>query len=320
MTFAKSVAQLFCLTASLAETVAFPQTHLSFSEAIAQAASNNPLIAAADGRLESAQGLRLQASLKPNARGTIQLENYRAWEKPPFSFANSPDNYAIATQLIERGGKRERRVDAAEASVQRVSLERDLLKRQIVSRVATAYWAAASAEQIRRLWLRQEQDYTELVTYTENRFKEGVVAEADVLRAKVERNKTLLSSANAAEEAIQARVNLYREIGQAGLPDAVELDDPATAPARLLIPTMELVLQSRYELQVARQSCGGGAGEIGTSAGKRERRPRCFARLQAHRRRRYRLRCCFDPASVAKSQSGEHRIRRGRCSHFAGKS
>ncbi len=252
---ASRVLQTLFLLACLAfEPTAAGQVKLSFSEALRLANRNNPQIAAANARVESARGLSMQAGLKPNPRGIVQLENYRAWEQPPFSFANSPDNYGILTQLVERGGKRQRRVDSADATTQRFLLESDLLGRQIASRVAGAYWAASAAEQVRLLWQRQLQSYSDLVSYTENRLREGVVAEADVIRAKVERNKALLSSANAAQQAVQARVNLYREMGQADFPSSVELDDPATAPATVLIPTLQLVLQTRYELQVARQN------------------------------------------------------------------
>ena len=229
------------------------QVKLSFTDALRLASRGNAQMAAAEGRIASARGLSLQVGLKPNPRSTIQLENYRAWEQPPFSFANSPDNYGILTQQIERGSKRQRRVESADATVQRFVLERDLLSRQIASRVAGAYWSAAAAEQVRLLWQGQTQSYSDLVTYTENRLKEGVVAEADVIRAKVERGKALLSAANASQQAVQARINLFREMGQSDIPNAVELDDPSTAAAPVLIPTIQLVLQSRYELQVARQ-------------------------------------------------------------------
>ena len=229
------------------------QVKLSFIDALRLANRNNAQMAAAEGRIASARGLSLQAGLKPNPRGIIQLENYRAWEQPPFAFANSPDNYGILTQQFERGSKRQRRVESADATVQRFVLERDLLSRQIASRVAGAYWSAAAADQVRLLWQRQTQSYSDLVTYTENRFKEGVVAEADVIRAKVERGKALLLAANASQQAVQVHINLFREMGQSDFPSSVELDDPSTAAALVLIPTIQVVLQSRSELQVARQ-------------------------------------------------------------------
>lgn len=229
------------------------QIQLHFNDAVAQATQNNPQLTAAAARVQSAEGLRLQAGLKPNPRAILQLENYRAWEQPPFALSYSPDNYVYATQLIERGHKRERRVDAADATVVRAQLERDLLLRQIRYRVAGAYWTAAAAEQVRRLWQQQVESYNNLVLYNENRLKEGVVAEADVLRAKVERNRALLSAANAQQEAVRARVTLYREMGSAVFP-AVELDDPATPGAPVLIPAMDLVLETRYELRVSRQT------------------------------------------------------------------
>lgn len=230
----------------------FSQVRLTYADALAKAVQNNPLLNAADARIQSAEGLRIQSGLSPNPRGIVQLENYRAWEKPPFSFANSPDNYALVSQLVERGAKRQRRLEAAGAVKDRYGLERDLLSRQIASRVAAAYWSAAAAEQIRRAWQQQVQSYTDLVSYSENRLREGVVSEADVLRAKVERNKAVLSAANAAQEAARARVNLFREMGQSEF-SMVEFDDPSAAPASQLVPTMALVFQTRYELRVARQ-------------------------------------------------------------------
>jgi len=230
----------------------FSQVRLTYADALAKAVQNNPQLNAADARIQSAEGLRIQSGLSPNPRGIVQLENYRAWEKPPFSFANSPDNYALVSQLLERGSKRQRRLDAAGAVKDRYGLERDLLSRQIASRVAAAYWSAAAAEQIKRAWQQQVQSYTDLVTYSENRLREGVVSEADVLRAKVERNKAVLSAGNAVQDAARARVNLFREMGQSEF-STVEFDDPSAAAASQLIPTMALVFQTRFEVRVARQ-------------------------------------------------------------------
>jgi len=113
---AKSFVARCTLSAALIG-IATAQNRLSFSDALAQVGRNNPQVKAAEARVRSAQGLSLQARLKPNPRGILQFENYRAWESPPFSLSNSPDNYALFSQLIERGGKRQRRVASADAIV-----------------------------------------------------------------------------------------------------------------------------------------------------------------------------------------------------------
>jgi len=105
------------------------QPLLSPEEAVGTALRSHPLLSAARARTAAADGLVLQAGLRPNPRLTLQTENWRPYGTPSFSPNRDPDTYAFLSKPLERGGKRERRVELANASLHRTEQERQLVER-----------------------------------------------------------------------------------------------------------------------------------------------------------------------------------------------
>ena len=230
------------------------QVDLSFQNAINGALQDNPQLAAATGRVEDARGQQIQAGLKPNPRLTVQSEDIRQSTRgAPFSFVDSTEDYVLVGQVIESGGKRERRVDLASSVVGTTELERELTRRQITGRVASAYWTAASLVRARDLLQEVLQTYQQDVDYSRNRVQEGVMAEADLMRIQLERDRTRAEVLTATRDADGAIVNLYRAMGkhefpQTRLTDSLENIGPVT------LPELARVLQARPELRIARQA------------------------------------------------------------------
>jgi hypothetical protein len=81
----------------------------------------------------------------------FQLEDTRFWENPPFSYPHDTATYAFVAQTVETGGKRNRRVDLAIENIRSRELEMQLERYQIVSRVSTAYRAAAGGARVSQL-------------------------------------------------------------------------------------------------------------------------------------------------------------------------
>ena len=119
---------------------------LSLSEAVNQALTENKHIIAIRQRVESSKGMELQVGLKPNLRASFLVENLRTWESPAFRLQTSPDTWGFLNQIVESGGKRERRLDLAHEQTERTSLEAELFERQLKLKVRHAYWAAAGEE------------------------------------------------------------------------------------------------------------------------------------------------------------------------------
>ena len=229
------------------------QPLLSPQEAVATALRSHPLLSVAGARTEAAGGLALQAGLRPNPRLALQTENWRFYGTPAFSPNREPDSFAYLTQPLETGGKRNRRVELASAGVHRSEQERKVLERQIAVRVRQAYWNAAGAEKLHRLLAENATNFQQLVDYHEQRVRQGAMAEADLVKVQLERERWNVAIQGAALELERARIQLFREMGQtafprvslAELPDGLEAGGP---PADLLAAT-----ERRAEVGLARQ-------------------------------------------------------------------
>jgi cobalt-zinc-cadmium efflux system outer membrane protein len=195
------------------------QLQLSLREALAASTSNNPLLQSGDDRIAAAEAIKLQAGLKPNPRVVIQTENARAWQTPPgINFWHDTDTYLYAGQIIERGGKRERRIDYAAAGVARAESERQLAQSQLRGRVAAAYWTAAAAIRIVDLYLQDLKTFDQIVEFNQSRFREGATAGIDLFRIEIERERLTTTARRAEQEADLARISLLRELGRSDFP------------------------------------------------------------------------------------------------------
>lgn len=233
--------------------VALGQTALSLHDAIEFAKQSNRLISAEQERIHSAQGAKLQAGLKPNPRLYYQGENMRVWQQPGLVYWRDVDNFAYFGQSIETGGKRERRIDVAEAAVQRTAAEAELLTRQIVARVAQSFWTAAGATRAAALLNEETRTLTEIVEYTRNRVNEGAAAGADLLRIELELLRVQSLAKTASQDAERARLQLFRDMGRTDFSpttfaDSLETNHP------VLVPELNQVLEARPEVQAARKA------------------------------------------------------------------
>ncbi len=230
--------------------LAAPQ--LSLRQAVSEALSAHPLLAAGMERARASEGQRLQAGLRPNPRLILQLENLRAWGTPGLAYGRDADSFVYLSQVFETGGKRERRLDAAGLAVRRAELELELLRRQIAARVKQAYWAAAGAQRQYEILLETEQTFRHVIEYHEHRVREGAMAEADLLRVRLEGERLAIAANAAALEAERARIQLFREMGRTQF-EPVELTEPLEDPAGpALVADPVRALEARPEMQLAR--------------------------------------------------------------------
>lgn len=227
------------------------QLELTLRQALAAAASNNPLLQSGDDRVAVAEAIKLQAGLKPNPRVVLQTENARAWQRPPgLVFWRDTDTYIYGGQVIERGQKRERRIDYAVAGVSRAESERQLAKAQLHGRVASAYWNAVAAYRIVELYRQDLQTFNQIVEFNQSRFREGATAGIDLFRIEIERDRLTTAARRTEQEADLARISLLRELGRADFPQVVlsdSVDNISDAP----VSPIEDVFRQRLDLRVA---------------------------------------------------------------------
>ncbi|MFB3825744.1 MAG: TolC family protein [Bryobacteraceae bacterium] len=229
------------------------QTSLSLRDAVERALQSHPALAASAARVSASSSLVNQAGLRPNPRLVLQTENWRTYGTPGFRANEDPDTYAYLTQPIETASKRLRRVEAARAEQRRAALERELLEKQISARVKQAYWNAAGAARVHELWVENAGTFRQIVEYHEHRVREGAMAEADLLKVRLEGERLAVAANTAALEAERARIDLLRQTGAVEFPELrlTEALEPGPEPPAA---SVERALEERTEVKLARQA------------------------------------------------------------------
>jgi cobalt-zinc-cadmium efflux system outer membrane protein len=228
------------------------QTTLSVREAVTEALAAHPMLAAGTARISASQGLLEQAGLRPNPRLFLQTENLRAHGTPGFRFAADADTFAYVSQLFETSGKRSRRMEAASAAVRRSALERELLSRQIANRVKLAYWNAVSSRKLYELLRENLGTFRQIVEYHEIRVREGAMAEADLLRVRLESERLEIAMSGAALDAERARIQLFQEMGRTQFPSVEFTDDLESIESEAAPAELPRALENRTEMKLAR--------------------------------------------------------------------
>ncbi len=233
--------------------VVFPcaaQTALTVQDAIQRALEIHPLLAASAQRRHAAEGLRLQAGLAPNPRLVLQSENTRPYGNPSFVYLRDTDNFVYLQNTFETAGKRERRRDLADTAVDRSGHEIDLLRTQIAARVASTYWIAAGARRVHQLLLDDARTLEGVVEYHRVRVREGAMAEADLIRVRLEAQRMAVTVNLANLDAERGRIHLQREMGETAF-DPVTLSDAVDRADRPPDAGLEQALRERAEIRLA---------------------------------------------------------------------
>ncbi len=226
---------------------------LTVREAVERALASHPALGVAAERVAALEGLRQQAALRLNPRFIFQTENLRGWQSPEFRFGTQTDTFAYLQQTLETAGKRERRTELAEANRRRGDLERELLRRQIAARVKAAYWNAAAAQRLLSVWEEAVANFEQVVQFHEARVREGAMAEVDLIRVQVERERLSIQAVAARLEAERTRIALYREMGQTEIGTDTLADTLEAAPAAPPVADAARALENRMEMEAARQ-------------------------------------------------------------------
>lgn len=213
--------------------LAFCQERLSLEGAVQRALETHPVIAAARGSIEAGKGLERQARLTFNPRLNLQIENLRLPRGGPFVYGRDTDNFAFLQQTIETAGKRGLRGYLALQQIRRAEWELASLERSIRLRVTEAWWRALAAQRARDLLVETQKSFDQTVEYHRIRVQEGAMAESDLIRVQVEAGRFSLAANEAELAAAQARIELFREMGQSDFPQLRmegALEAPVAAP------------------------------------------------------------------------------------------
>jgi len=236
---------------SVSAQLGLAQIPLSSSDAVAFALSHRPELRGDEARITASERLRMQAGIIPNPRVLFRKEDLRPQTS---ALGANSQTYWEGEQLVEISGKRGGRIAVADETIAQRRLQRDLDRRQIALVVREAYWRAKALQALTRLYEQDFGYFQQVLNYHEARFKEGKLAEVDVLRVRLQGQQIKAATANARLDAEKALLQLAREMNAATNPNWVLSDDFQTLEQPRPTPNGPDLYVLRTEHQIAQEA------------------------------------------------------------------
>lgn len=226
---------------------------LDLPTAVRLALDNHAALTASTSAVAGAEALIQQGRLRPNPLFTVQTENWRFGGEPSFHVGSDLDLFTYVAQPIEVGGKRGRRIELAEQERAIAELRHQQLAWQIRQDVRRSFWQAFLAQREFELLEENARLFEQITNYHEIRVREGAMAEADLIRVRLEEQRLQLTREEAAVHAERSRMELVRAMG-GGIyrPDFALVAEPMTSLPARGVGVKELmgkVLEARPDLQ-----------------------------------------------------------------------
>jgi cobalt-zinc-cadmium efflux system outer membrane protein len=161
---------------------------MTISQATNEAIQKNLDLMAERYNVPIAQARILTARLRPNPVFSLEASHLNYPITPDFnnSHAGGPNEFAIRTDFIlERGGKRDRRIEVAEASRSVAELQLLNAVRTVTLNVQTAFVDILEAKANLALALDSLKSLDDVVTINTRRVKTGDLAEIELIRSQV---------------------------------------------------------------------------------------------------------------------------------------
>ncbi|HTF68053.1 MAG TPA: TolC family protein [Edaphobacter sp.] len=227
------------------------QTALSAQDAVNYALAHRPELRAASNRVTASERLRSQAGLIPNPRFLFRKEDLRPQTSP---FGENSQTYWEGEQRLETSGRRGGRIAVAQQGTEESRLQSDLARRQIVLNVRESYWKAKAAQSLAALYTQDSDYFRQVIEFHEARFREGKIAEVDLLRVRLQGEQIRAAAANARLDSEKALLMLAQEMNAAPNSSWVLSEDFETLEDPKPVPGGTDAVSLRTEGQLAQQA------------------------------------------------------------------
>ena len=245
-----SLLLVLCSSFGTSQAARFPP-ELSLQQAL-QMAADHPALGRTAALEGAAEGLVLQSRARPNTLVTLQGEN---WRFRDFDAGQELEISAFMSQPIELAGKRSHRMEVAETSREIAVLMSDRTRWDIRQRVKESFWRALLAQKTLRLMEQAADTLDQLVHYQEMRVREGVMAEVDLIKINVDRQRLELELESTRSSWRIRRQSLITALGIPPVSDPFELREetraalPGTPHSRASL--LSEALRSRLDFRIA---------------------------------------------------------------------
>ena len=243
---------MVCLSGSAAAQT----TKITLDKALQLALENNPPIRAARTQIEQSKAQEITAGLRPNPLLSWDSQ-FVPFFNPSLFSTNTLDTLQQfdigAGYLIERGGKRQRRLDAARNQTQVTREQIADMERALKFNVAQQFIGILLAESNLEFASQALKSFEQTVKINQDRFQAGDISKNDFLKIKVQllQFQTDVNSARLAKA--QALTSLRQLISYDAVPRDYDVEgDLAYQPVKNRVEDLQvLALQQRPDLRAA---------------------------------------------------------------------
>jgi cobalt-zinc-cadmium efflux system outer membrane protein len=221
---------------------------LTIDQVVARFLERNLAVEAARHRVDLARAEQIGALLYPNPTLTVSAENLKFAGPTP-----AGDLYEIGatvSQPIERSDARRYRREVADATVALAEAELAETLGQRLLEVRRAFYETVLNRDTLEHATTTLRAFDELVRVTEARFKEGVVAEGELLKVRLERSRLENTVAHAELSLRQAGIRLLDLLGETDFSRAGAVAGDFTPP----VTTIDDVATLKHEALQQRPS------------------------------------------------------------------
>ena len=177
---------------------------LSLREATSLAIERHPSLLSFPWEMRAAEARALQAGVRPNPELSLELENFSG----TLPGASESEATLSLGQLIELGGKRGARRDAALARQAVVERDFEAARLSVMSQVAQRFVAVLGADALAVLAAQEVATARETAAAVKRRVDAGASPSAELTRAEVDVSLALLDEELRDQERILSRVRL----------------------------------------------------------------------------------------------------------------
>lgn len=201
------VACLFSIVSAVGPvSIARAADGLSLAEALARALRDSPELRVYPYTLRAAEAEKLQAGLRPNPELGATLENFAG--SGDVRGARALETTLSLSQLIELGGKRARRIEAAAAALGGSGIAYEIARLDVLAETTRRYVDVAQAQAEVQLAKQSVELANQTATAVERRIRAGAASTAERNRATVARLRAELDVQRAQGELDARRVAL----------------------------------------------------------------------------------------------------------------
>jgi cobalt-zinc-cadmium efflux system outer membrane protein len=233
-----------------------PPARIALDAAIDLAQKHNHSLQAARTTILQNQAQEITANLRPNPVGLID-EQYMPFFSPHAFTADYIDQSAVYdlgfSYLIERGGKRRRRLEAAKDQTAVTTAQVSDDERMLTFNVASQFISALLAQSELNLAEQDLASFQKTVDISQASFNAGSMSGADLLKIKIQLLQFQMDVSAAKLGRVQALASLRQLLGYESVPESYEVvGDLEYKPVKLGEDDLKaLALRSRPDVRAA---------------------------------------------------------------------